>query len=172
MRLCSVSASPTWKVGHQSGSFFGVGEGRGTKILYKLWILTGLYVWTLGLGIVTTLPGLDKGPRLKGHSYCFQLCTSSFLERELLRKCKNWNFLQYYMKDNLIFAHSVTCATLKAILNGVFIFRSYIVFCTSALFRTCSEAYCVLFLNIYFFNMLSTCQQKQSRQKRAVFEDC
>lgn len=35
------------------------------------------------------------------------------------------------MKDNLIFAHSVTCATLKkAILNGVFIFRSYIVFCT------------------------------------------
>lgn len=29
---------------------------------------------------------------------------------------------------------------------------------------------CVLFLNIYFFNMLSTCQQKQNRQKRAVFE--
>lgn len=25
---------------------------------------------------------------------------------------------------------------------------------------------CVLFLNIYFFNMLSTCQQKQNRQKK------
>lgn len=79
------------------------------------------------------------------------------------------------MKDDLIFAHSVTCATLKkAILNGCFYFLdSILCFVCGPFGTTCSEgAVCVLFLNIYFFNMLPTCQQKQNRQKRAVFENC
>lgn len=79
------------------------------------------------------------------------------------------------MKDDLIFAHSVTCATLKkAILTGRSYFLGSILCFVCVPSRTpCSEgALCALFLNIYFSNMLSTCQQKQNRQTRAVFENC
>lgn len=52
-------------------------------------------------------------------------------------------------------------------------FRFYAVFCTRPFLELLVvRALCVLFLNIYFFNMLSTCQRQQNRQKRAVFEDC
>lgn len=79
------------------------------------------------------------------------------------------------MKDDLIFAPSVTCATLKkAILTGWSYFLGSILCFVCVPSRTpCSEgAVWALFLNIYFSNMLSTCQQKQNRQTRAVFENC
>lgn len=75
------------------------------------------------------------------------------------------------MKDNLIFAHSVTCATLKKpYLMVVFLFFDpMLCFVCSPFRNTCSEgAVCVLFLNIYFFNMLSTCQKDKGQCLKSV----
>lgn len=72
------------------------------------------------------------------------------------------------MKDNLTFPHFVICATLKPYLMVVVDFLGPALCFVCSPFRApCREgAVCVLFLNIYFFNMLSTCQQKQDKKKR------
>lgn len=81
------------------------------------------------------------------------------------------------MKDNLTYFGSFCdVQLLRKPYSMVIVFYfldPMLCFVCSPFRTTCSEgAVCGLFLNIYFFNMLSTCQQKQNRQKRAVFEDC
>lgn len=82
------------------------------------------------------------------------------------------------MKDNLILAHSVTCATpKKAILNGSFYFLDSIL-CFEFLpffflVPHSKSAVCMLSYIFIFQRALNLSTKiKLNKQKRTVFEDC
>lgn len=145
------------------------GDGEPTNFCIKLWILTRGFIWTLGLG--------------KQSQHCQDSIGTLTQKTQLLlptlhislykRKCKNWNFLQCDGRSPS-FPSFVTRAALKPHLVVV-----HVRVLPCAPYAALSELLvgrvpCVLFLNIYFFNTLLTCQQKQktNNKKRAVFEDC